>query len=103
MLWVMEEKVHKLLLEHHVAHLISSHHVSTGSFVYITNSLHGFERQKQKTKNYYNAFVGESTKVSLEAICIVKLGLTTVEGNQDHYECHFLNGDLGRGSLCFEN
>lgn len=56
-----------------------------------------------KDKNYYNVFGGESTKVSVEAVCVVKLGLTAFEGNQDHYECHFLNEDLGRGALCSGN
>lgn len=46
----------------------------TGSSVHITNSLHGFE--KQKKTNCFNVFVGEGTKVSIKAISIVKLKLS---------------------------
>ena len=47
----------------------------TGASVHITNSLQGFTRQKQS--NSYNVFVGEGTRVLVEAVGIVKLKFET--------------------------
>ena len=47
----------------------------TGSSVHITNTLHGFQKQKQPSKGSYNVFVGEGTKVNIEAIGVVRLKL----------------------------
>ncbi|TQE08812.1 hypothetical protein C1H46_005583 [Malus baccata] len=45
----------------------------TGCSVHITNTLHGFEKQKHTYKDSYNVFVGNGTKVGVEAIGVVKL------------------------------
>ena len=47
----------------------------TGASVHITNSLHGFEKQKQA--NTYNVFVGEGTRVAVESIGKIKLKLSS--------------------------
>ncbi|KAM2808794.1 hypothetical protein PS2_043635 [Malus domestica] len=47
----------------------------TGASVHITNSLQGFKQQKQS--NSYNVFVGEGTKVLVEAVGIVQLKFET--------------------------
>ena len=43
--------------------------------IHITNSLHGFEKQKET--NSFNVFVGEGTKVHVEVVGVVRLKLTT--------------------------
>ena len=47
----------------------------TGASMHITNSLNGFEKQKQA--NAYNIFVGEGTRVTVESIGRVKLKLSS--------------------------
>ncbi|KAM1088384.1 hypothetical protein ACFX19_016501 [Malus domestica] len=47
----------------------------TGASVHITNLLQGFKQQKQS--NSYNVFVGEGTKVLVEAVGIVQLKFET--------------------------
>ncbi|TQD93608.1 hypothetical protein C1H46_020763 [Malus baccata] len=49
----------------------------TGASVHVTNALHGFEKQKQTNKMNYSVFVGEGTKVAVEAIGKVKLKLSS--------------------------
>ncbi|TQE09672.1 hypothetical protein C1H46_004765 [Malus baccata] len=57
------------LIEIHV----NSWWFDTGSLVHITNTLHGFQKQKQTGKDSYNVFMGEGSRVAIEAIGIVKL------------------------------
>ncbi|KAM1980963.1 hypothetical protein ACFX15_037518 [Malus domestica] len=47
----------------------------TGCSVHITNSLNGFQKQKEVGNAIYNVFVGEGTKVAVESVGIVKLVL----------------------------
>ena len=49
--------------------------IDTGSSVHITNTLHGFQKQKQTSRDSYNVFVREGSRVAVEAIGIVKLRL----------------------------
>ena len=54
---------------------INSWWLDTGSSVHITNSLHGFKKQKET--NCFNVYVGEGTKVNVEAVGQVRLKLDT--------------------------
>ena len=56
---------------------INSWWFDTGCTVHITNSLHGFEKQKDSSFNCCNVFVGEGTKVAVRVVRIVKLKLSS--------------------------
>ena len=49
----------------------------TGCSVHITNSLKGFKKQKEIGNALYHVYVGEGTKVSVEATRKVKLKLSS--------------------------
>ncbi|KAB2605750.1 hypothetical protein D8674_005467 [Pyrus ussuriensis x Pyrus communis] len=49
----------------------------TGCSVHITNSLKGFQKQKEIGDTLYNVYVGEGTRVTVHSIGIVNLKLTS--------------------------
>ena len=56
--------------------LVDSWWFDTRCSVYITNSLNGFQKQKEVGNTLYNVYVGEGTRVAVHSIGFVNLRLT---------------------------